>query len=68
MKAIFPADIDDNHLKLVHLSNGFKMVSGVRPLKVGDVCTSEARVISVINTDSGKLRERCFGMGNQSSR
>ncbi|KAG9047855.1 3-oxoacyl-[acyl-carrier-protein] synthase [Tulasnella sp. UAMH 9824] len=54
MKAIFPADVDGDLLKLVHLSNGFKMVPDTRPLKAGDVCTSEARVVSVINTDSGK--------------
>lgn len=54
MKAIFPESIDGDLLKLVHLSNGFKMSPGAAPLRVGDVCTSEARVVSVVNSDSGK--------------
>lgn len=54
MKAIFPSAIDGDLLKLVHLSNGFKMVPGATPLKAGDVCTSSARVVSVVNSDSGK--------------
>jgi len=54
MRAIFPTNIDGDLLKLVHLSNGFKMVAGARPLQVGDVCKSEARIASVINSDSGK--------------
>ena len=54
MKAIFPASIDGDLLKLVHLSNGFRLVSGARPLKAGDICKAEARIVSVINTDAGK--------------
>ena len=54
MKAIFPASIDGDLLKLVHLSNGFRLVNGARPLKAGDVCKAEARIVSVINTDAGK--------------
>ncbi|WVQ81978.1 hypothetical protein IAT38_004105 [Cryptococcus sp. DSM 104549] len=54
MKAIFPSDIDGDLLKLVHLSNGFRMVDGVAPLKAGDACSAEARVVSVNNSDSGK--------------
>lgn len=54
MKAIFPQTIDGDLLKLVHLSNGFRLVNGARPLKVGDVCKAEARIVSVINTDAGK--------------
>nr|ODN98836.1 hypothetical protein L204_02800 [Cryptococcus depauperatus CBS 7855] len=54
MKAIFPDDIDGDLLKLVHLSNGFKLVDGVNPIHAGDVCSAEARVVSVINSDSGK--------------
>ena len=42
MKSIFPAAIDGDLLKLVHLSNGFRMVDGVKPLVVGDVCKAEA--------------------------
>ncbi|KIY43927.1 fatty acid synthase [Fistulina hepatica ATCC 64428] len=54
MKAIFPASIDGDLLKLLHLTNGFKMMPGASPLKVGDVCKASARIVSVINTDAGK--------------
>jgi fatty acid synthase subunit alpha, fungi type len=54
MKAIFPESIDGNLLKLVHLSNGFRMIEGVEPLKAGDVCTARARIVSVTNSDAGK--------------
>ena len=36
-KPIFPRTIDGDLLKLVHLSNGFRMVPGASPLKKGDV-------------------------------
>ena len=55
MKAIFPAEIDGDLLKLVHLTNGFRMIPGQTPLQVGDVCQAEAKIISVINNDSGKV-------------
>ncbi|KAH8117927.1 fatty acid synthase [Phellopilus nigrolimitatus] len=55
MKAIFPKSIDGDLLKLVHMSNGFRMVDGQKPLQVGDVCHSEAQVVAVINNDSGKI-------------
>jgi fatty acid synthase subunit alpha len=55
MKSIFPAAIDGDLLKLVHLSNGFRMVDGAKPLAVGDVCKAEARIISVINASEGKI-------------
>ncbi|QRW18188.1 fatty acid synthase subunit beta [Rhizoctonia solani] len=54
MRSIFPKAVDGDLLKLVHLSNGFKMVEGATPLLVGDVCKAEARIASVINSDSGK--------------
>ncbi|EGN98830.1 hypothetical protein SERLA73DRAFT_168429 [Serpula lacrymans var. lacrymans S7.3] len=54
MKSIFPAAIDGDLLKLVHLSNGFRMVDGAQPLLAGDVCTAHARIASVKNTDAGK--------------
>jgi len=41
-------------LKLVHLSNEFKLVPGATPLLAGDVCKSEAHISSVVNTDAGK--------------
>ncbi|KAH9950013.1 fatty acid synthase [Amylocystis lapponica] len=54
MKSIFPAVIDGDILKLVHLSNGFRLVGDAKPLQAGDVCKAEARVVSVINSDAGK--------------
>ncbi|KIJ51487.1 hypothetical protein M422DRAFT_203704 [Sphaerobolus stellatus SS14] len=54
MQAIFPDSVDGDLLKLVHLSNGFRMVPGARPLQVGDVCRAEAKIVSVTNSDSGK--------------
>jgi len=54
MRAIFPESIDGDLLKLVHLSNGFRALPSARPLKAGDVCRAEARIVSVINSDSGK--------------
>ena len=56
---IFPQTIDGDLLKLVHLSNGFKMVPGAQPLKVGDVLDTTAQINSVINQDSGKMVEVC---------
>ncbi|KAF7965824.1 hypothetical protein HWV62_41719, partial [Athelia sp. TMB] len=55
MKSIFPSTIDGDLLKLVHLSNGFRMVDGAKPLRVGDVCKAEANIVSVTNTDPGKV-------------
>ncbi|PYH92768.1 fatty acid synthase beta subunit [Aspergillus ellipticus CBS 707.79] len=58
-KPIFPRTIDGDLLKLVHLSNGFKMVPGAEPLKVGDVLDTTAQINSVINQESGKMVEVC---------
>ena len=54
MKAVFPSSIDGDLLKLVHLFNGFKMILGAGPLKAGDVCCAEARVVAIVNGDSSK--------------
>ena len=56
MKSIFPAAIDGDFLKLVHLYNDFRMVDGAKPLAVGDVCKAEACVISVINAKEKSSR------------
>lgn len=55
MKSIFPSTIDGDLLKLVHLSNGFRMIDGARPLQVGDVCKAEANIVSITNTSPGKV-------------
>ncbi|KAH9945014.1 fatty acid synthase [Epithele typhae] len=54
MKAIFPTPVDGDLLKLVHLSNGFRLLDGAKSLKAGDVCKAEARIVAVINSDAGK--------------
>jgi fatty acid synthase subunit alpha len=63
MKAIFPSSIDGDLLKLVHLSNGFRMVEGATPLMAGDVCVAKARIASVTNSEAGKtVKVRGFVM------
>lgn len=58
-KPIFPRAIDGDLLKLVHLSNGFRMIPGAEPLKKGDVVETTAQINAVINQDSGKMVEVC---------
>jgi len=58
-KPIFPRAIDGDLLKLVHLSNEFRMMPGAEPLKKGDVLDTTAQVNAVINQDSGKMVEVC---------
>ena len=58
-KPIFPRSIDGDLLKLVHLSNGFRMVPSAEPLKNGDVVSTTAQINAVINQDSGKKVEVC---------
>jgi fatty acid synthase subunit beta len=58
-KPIFPRDIDGDLLRLVHLSNAFRMFPGAEPLKKGDVVHTTAEVNAVINQDSGKMVEVC---------
>ena len=55
MKAIFPSAIDGDLLKLVHLSNGFKIIPGSRPLNAGEVCHAATQVVAVVNGDSSGL-------------
>ena len=56
-KPIFPRAIDGDLLKLVHLSNGFRMLPGAEPLKVGDELSTSAQINAVINQESGKMVE-----------
>ncbi|OXV07980.1 hypothetical protein Egran_04257 [Elaphomyces granulatus] len=58
-KPIFPRTIDGDLLRLVHLSNGFRMVPGAEPIRVGDVLDTTAQINAVINQDSGKMVEVC---------
>lgn len=54
IQAIFPHTIDGDLLKLVRLSNGFRLLSDTGLLQVGYVYCAEARITSVMNSDSGK--------------
>ncbi|GAA5926751.1 trifunctional fatty acid synthase subunit FAS2 [Sporobolomyces koalae] len=54
MKPIFPNSIDGDLLKLVHLSNGFRVLPGAPVLQPGDTVTSTSRIESVTNSDTGK--------------
>ncbi|KAI1490976.1 beta subunit of fatty acid synthase [Biscogniauxia mediterranea] len=58
-KPIFPRQIDGDLLKLVHLSNGFRMMPGAEPLKKGDKVKTKAQINAVINQQSGKMVEVC---------
>jgi fatty acid synthase subunit beta len=58
-KPIFPRTIDGDLLKLVHLSNGFRMLPGADPLKKGDEVETTAQINAVVNQDSGKMVEVC---------
>ncbi|CAI5760087.1 unnamed protein product [Candida verbasci] len=57
IKAIFPKTVDGDLLKLVHLSNGYKMIPGAAPLKKDDVVSTKAEIKAVVNQPSGKLVE-----------
>lgn len=54
MKPIFPSTIDGDLLKLVHLSNGFRVLPNAPTLAPGDIVTSTSRIESVTNAPSGK--------------
>ncbi|MCJ1282192.1 beta subunit of fatty acid synthetase [Xylographa opegraphella] len=55
MKPLFAKEIDCDILKLVHLSNGFKMIDGVSPIEEGDILNTVTRVVTLINQNAGKL-------------
>lgn len=59
IKAIFAKAIDGDLLRLVHLSNGFRMHPGAEPLRKDDVVETRAQINSVLNQDSGKMVEVC---------
>ncbi len=58
-RPIFPRAIDGDLLKLVHLSNQFRMMPGAEPLQKGDEVSTTAQINAVINQDSGKMVEVC---------
>ncbi|KIK50984.1 glycoside hydrolase family 30 protein [Collybiopsis luxurians FD-317 M1] len=50
------ASINRYLLKLVHLSNSFRMVKGTTPFQAGDVCGSESKTVSDVNTQRGNVK------------
>lgn len=59
IKAIFPRTIDGDLLRLVHLSNSFRMLPGAEPLMKDDVVDTKAHINAVLNQASGKMVEVC---------
>jgi fatty acid synthase subunit beta len=55
MKPLFPAELDADLLKLVHLSNGFRTIPGAAPIEEGDVLDTKSRISAIVNQDSGKM-------------
>ena len=51
--------IDGDLLRLVHLSNSFRMMPGAEPFRKGDVLGTTAEITALINQDSGKMVEIC---------
>lgn len=57
IKAIFPKTVDGDLLKLVHLSNGYRLIPGAGHLKTNDVVNAKADIRAVVNQPSGKMVE-----------
>ncbi|KAI1089803.1 fatty acid synthase beta subunit [Rostrohypoxylon terebratum] len=58
MEPLFDA-VDGDLLKLVHLSNRFRMIPGATPFKTGDVLNATSEITAIINQDSGQMVEVC---------
>jgi hypothetical protein len=54
MQAIFLESVDGDLLKLVHLSNDFKVLNPTHPFRVGDKRRSTAKILAVTDNESGK--------------
>jgi fatty acid synthase subunit beta, fungi type len=57
LQPLFAYDVQGDLLKLVHLSNGYRMAPNARPLAENDVVETSARVTAVVNQNSGKMIE-----------
>ena len=57
LKAIFPNASDRDLLKLVHLSNSFRLLPGQEPLRKDDMVETKAQINAVLNQDSGNMVE-----------
>ncbi|KAI1205462.1 fatty acid synthase beta subunit [Annulohypoxylon truncatum] len=58
MEPLFDA-VDGDLLKLVHLSNRFRMVPGATPFMKGDVLSATSEITAIVNQDSGQMVEIC---------
>ncbi|KAI1378777.1 fatty acid synthase beta subunit [Hypoxylon crocopeplum] len=58
MEPLFDA-VDGDLLKLVHLSNRFRMIPGATPFKKGDKLSTTSEVTAIVNQDSGQMVEVC---------
>ncbi|KAI9138416.1 fatty acid synthase [Paraphysoderma sedebokerense] len=54
ISSLFMKVVDGDLLKLVHLSNGFRLLDQTRLLQESDICETVAEVVSIRNSDSGK--------------
>ncbi|KAI1475652.1 fatty acid synthase beta subunit [Daldinia eschscholtzii] len=58
MQPLFHA-VDGDLLKLVHLSNRFRMIPGATPFKRGDALSATSEITAIVNQDSGQMIEIC---------
>lgn len=58
MEPLFDA-VDGDLLKLVHLSNRFRMITGATPFKRGDKLSTTSEITAIVNQDSGQMVEVC---------
>ncbi|KAI1392857.1 fatty acid synthase beta subunit [Hypoxylon trugodes] len=58
MEPLFHA-VDGDLLKLVHLSNRFRMIPSATPFKKGDVLSASSEITAIVNQDSGQMVEVC---------
>ncbi|KAI1806979.1 fatty acid synthase beta subunit [Daldinia bambusicola] len=58
MQPLFHA-VDGDLLKLVHLSNRFRMIPGATPFKRGDTLRATSEITAIVNQDSGQMVEIC---------
>ncbi|RPA81809.1 fatty acid synthase beta subunit dehydratase [Ascobolus immersus RN42] len=57
IKPIFPSYADGDLLKLVHLSNSFRMLPGATPLRKDDILETRATANAIVNEEAGKMVE-----------
>ena len=57
MRPLFGQELDADLLRLVHLSNSFRMINGARPIREGDVLSTKSKITAIVNTATGKRIE-----------